>query len=109
MTDRPAFLTRHEQDVRDHVAQLLANGALDEGNATAMDAYIDQLLEVEIGRMNAARQTKIAATDVTLAGIKVELQHAQAAERAAQDRVDDLVRKLAVAQGVLLGSPGVAA
>jgi len=105
VTDRPAFLTRHEQDVRDHVAQLLDIGALDEGNATAMDAYIDQILEVEIGRMNAARQAKIAATDVELAGVKVELQHAQAAERAAQDRVDDLARKLAIAQSALLGTP----
>jgi hypothetical protein len=105
VTDRPAFLTRHEQDVRDHVAQLLGNGALDEGNATAMDAYIDQLLEVEIGRMNAARQAKIAATEVELAGIKVDLQHAQAAECAAQDRVDDLARKLSMAQGALLGNP----
>jgi hypothetical protein len=109
MTDRPAFLTRHEPDVRNHVAQLLTNNALDEGNATAMDAYIDQLLAVDIGRMNAARQKKINDTEMTLAGIRVELQHAQAAERAAQDRVDDLVRKLAIAQGVLLGAPGVPA
>lgn len=104
MSERPAFLARHEQDVRDHIAELLANGALDEGNATAMDAYIDQLLEVEIGRMNSARQAKIAATDKELAGIKVELEHAQSAERAAQARVEDLARKLAIAQEALLGT-----
>lgn len=104
MTDRPAFLTRHEQDVRDHVAELLANGSLDEGNPNVMDAYIDQLLDVEIGRMNAARQAKIAATEVELAGIKVALEQAQVAQQSADDRVADLSRKLAIAQNALLGT-----
>lgn len=103
-TDLPAFLARHEQDVRDHVRQLLDRDALDEGNAAAMDAYIDQLLHIELGRMSAAHQRDLDDLQMKKAALEVEFRQAEARATEAAQRHADLSDKLARAQATLVGA-----
>jgi dsRNA-specific ribonuclease len=106
---RPALMAKYEAEVTQRVNALIAAGALDEGNAQALDAYLDQILEVELGRMRAAHQRDLETKRQELAELDTKLAVARFAADEARAARDSAQLQLADAQRMLLGEERVSA